>query len=797
MTKRYLLALVLIILFQNQGFSQIKISGQIKDKKNNPIEFVEVQLQNKDSIIFKSELTNVEGKFVIETEKGEYSLIVRQLGVIYHKQKINVNQDTFIGIINITEKEQQLQEVVIISKKKLIERKLDKLILNIKGNEIMKGKNAIEVLKYAPFVWVDNESGNISIKGNNTLVLINGKISNMSSEDLKNYLNILPSEELESIEVISNPSSRYSAQGGSVINIITKKNNKHGLYTSLNSGLTIGKLISNNSSIVINSKINDKFSINTFFAHNESNNLRKENRIEILNSPLTKYNYNKIDTTQNKYNFISSSVLYQLNKKNQISLGFTLYDFNGNKKQDNDLLIESNINSTSKSNYITNNNNKYYTVSLNHNFQIDSLGQSLKTIVDFYKANNKSDNNYTNLFFNLNGNLIQSNDRKSYSPTNNEIFSVQTDYQKPFKTDKLEAGLKYSKVNNSNSTVFENKISGVYIPDTNLSNEFSYNEQIAAIYLSYSIDSLFVKNISIQAGLRSEYTKGNGEIPIQNYTLEKKYIDFFPSIFISKSLKKNNSLNLSYSRRINRPNYISFNPTIFYLTDFTSQIGNPDLSPSFTNAFEMGYNSSEINIMGYYENTRGEAREILKRITATTLQYQWRNIDRSDEIGISLSTNKKITKWLEFSINTSWYIKKYYSKFNDIGIDNINISKGTFQGRFSTAVILPLNYRSEISFEYNGSETYGQYHSGENYAFYFNASKKVNDKLSFYLKVVDPFGNLLYSFTNTQSELKTFQYRNNYSRAITFSVIYSFGIGNKTKSIKINNSNQDLKNRTN
>ncbi len=104
MIKRYLLALVLIILFQNQGFSQIKISGQIKDNNNNPIEFVEVQLQNKDSIIFKSELTNAEGKFVIETEKGEYSLLVRQLGVIYHKQKINVNQNTFICIIYITEK---------------------------------------------------------------------------------------------------------------------------------------------------------------------------------------------------------------------------------------------------------------------------------------------------------------------------------------------------------------------------------------------------------------------------------------------------------------------------------------------------------------------------------------------------------------------------------------------------------------------------------------------------------------------------------------------------------------------
>ena len=113
MKKRHLIAFLLIILFQNQVISQIKISGQIKDEKNNPVEFIEIQLQNKDSIIFKSELTNADGKFILETEKGEYSLLIRQLGVIYHKQKINVTQDTYIGIINITEKVKELQEILV------------------------------------------------------------------------------------------------------------------------------------------------------------------------------------------------------------------------------------------------------------------------------------------------------------------------------------------------------------------------------------------------------------------------------------------------------------------------------------------------------------------------------------------------------------------------------------------------------------------------------------------------------------------------------------------------------------
>ena len=118
-------------------FSQVKISGQIKDEKNNPVEFIEVQLQNKDSIIFKSELTSVEGKFILETEKGKYTLLVRQLGIIYHKQDIDVNQDTTLGVINIIEKTQELQEVVITSKKKLIERKVDRLVFNVENSIIL------------------------------------------------------------------------------------------------------------------------------------------------------------------------------------------------------------------------------------------------------------------------------------------------------------------------------------------------------------------------------------------------------------------------------------------------------------------------------------------------------------------------------------------------------------------------------------------------------------------------------------------------------------------------------------
>ena len=223
MTKRHLLSLLLIILFQNQVFSQIKISGQIKNEKNNPVEFIEIQLQNKDSIIFKSELTNAEGKFILETEKGEYSLLVRQLGGIYHKQKINVNQDTYIGIINITEKEQQLQEVVITSKKKLIEKKVDRLVFNVENSISASGGDAIDALKLTPRVKVQNEQ--ISMIGKSgMLIMIDDRIIQLSGDDLINYLKTLKSDDIKSIEVITNPPAKYNAEGNSgILNIKLKK----------------------------------------------------------------------------------------------------------------------------------------------------------------------------------------------------------------------------------------------------------------------------------------------------------------------------------------------------------------------------------------------------------------------------------------------------------------------------------------------------------------------------------------------------------------------------------------------
>ena len=150
---------------------------------------------------------------------------------------------------------------------------------------------------------------------------------------------------------------------------------------------------------------------------------------------------------------------------------------------------------------------------------------------------------------------------------------------------------------------------------------------------------------------------------------------------------------------------------------------------------ELSYNTSNINFLAYYNLTQGEPREILKRLDDTNIQYQWRNIDASDVYGISFSRDKKIIKdCLSIFARASVYNKVYKSSFDD-DVDNIDVSKTTFQGRISLSAKLPLKISSEFAFEYNGSETYGQFETGENYAFYLNFSKKLNKNFSAYLNI--------------------------------------------------------------
>lgn len=773
-------------------YSQHTVKGKITDTSGLAVEFANVLLKNKDGKIEAYALTDKVGLWSVQVNNGNYIIEVYQFSNKVYSEKIIVEKNLSRDIV--IEGVLELDQVIIEHRKKMITTEADKLIMKVQGNPLFKGRNTFEILRFAPYVWIDGSTEAVSIKQNAAVIWINGKPSNMSPDVLNNFLKTLSNEEIETIEIITNPSAKYSAAGSSIINIITKRSTQKGVNAVVTSVTSISQFINSYNSVQLNSFISEKLSLTTYYVNNQNKSMRMEDRDEQLSMPRTEYNYVKVDTTQSRYEYISTALLYDFNTKNQS--GFNIYYLQSNNitSQNNDLTITDGAVQQSIGDYLSRSTSKVYNLSFNHSYRSGSFG-NFSTIVDYFKSNSEATNNYYNLFLENDIEPQTFNRRKSYSPTNNNIFSAQADYEANIKESRVEVGFRYSLVDNTNETLFENDINGLYIPDPTFTNDFNYREKITAGYISFRTDSLFKSGVSLLAGLRAEYTDGKGNIPSQSYTKSRNYLDVFPSIFLNRNIGSNSGIGLSYSRRIYRPGYSSFNPTIFYLTDFTSSVGNPELKPSYTNAFEATYNSPLINLMVYYNKTDGEQREILKRLSDTELRYQWRNIDDSQQIGLSISANKKVNNWLQLFLNASCYNKIYKSTFQDA--ENIDAGKATFQGRFITAFTFSDTFRSDISFEYNGPETYGQFTSAENYAFYINASKKINDRLSIFLKVVDPFDQLRYAFNNTQSQIRTTQYRNNFSRTISLYCVINFATGRNTKDIQIKNSNQDLKNRAN
>jgi len=789
------LIIFFFILFYNQVFAQVTLRGRITDEEEQSVEYAEVSVAYvNDTTKIKKTLTDKTGGFSLSVQKGSYMLSVDYWGENVLTKKIMVSKNEYLGSLKVTLANRIGS--VTVTRRRLISRKGDKLIMNVSGNSLFKGHTAFGVLKYAPYLSMDSNSGSISMKGKPTRILENGKPIRV--HDIQTYLSTLPSEGISHIEIISNPSSKYEAAGGGgIINIITKKQKK-GISGSLKNTIDFSKFISHHSSFSLNTKLNDKLLIQTFFSYSKNKGLRKESRIEALSSPHIAYDYDKIDTIKGHYAYFSNEVIYDMNARHQLGIGFKYLEDKSNAKQNNDLVIKKKSNKTfSEGEYSLKNKKRYFNLNLNHTFRLDMLGQNIKTWVDYYDSDAESNNNYKNLFFDDHHLLTDSNQRMSNSPADNKIFSAQTNYTKPFQKNKLELGAKYSFVDSKSKTIFQNLLGSDYVLDKNLTNDFNYKEEILSGYVQYFIDNFFTSNLSVQLGVRVEYTDGLGKIPSKAYKLPRNYVDFFPSVFIIRSFENKKSLSLSYSRRIDRPSYSSFNPTIFYLTEFTSQVGNPALKPAYTDALELNYNSSKANVMLYYNLTKGENREILKKLEASHLQYQWRNIDNSHIFGLSFSGNTSILKdRLRILAKGSAYYKVYQSDFED-HVDPIDVSKLTFQGRISLSYRLPLAIQSEFSLEYNGPETYGQFETGENYAFYLNLSKKFNKHFSMYLSVTDLFDNLRYTFKNDQKLLQTYQFRNNFSTRYAFSIIYTINTGAKVKKQKLKSSNRDLRSRTN
>jgi outer membrane receptor protein involved in Fe transport len=782
----FVLATSISLFSQTTINKRNELSGTLLTNGNVPIADAVIQLlKAADSSLVKTEFSDDKGEFkFIDVKPNTYFVQTNVIGYSRFASSVfTFIESTKLAPFNLTKSEVELKEVSVTIHKPYIEREHGKMILNVENGIVSAGNSAFAVIEKAPGVRIDNND-NISFKGKQGVaVWIDGKPTPMTGSDLANYLKGMASNAIEKIEFISNPSAKYDAAGSSIINIKLKKDKNLGTNGSVSLAYGQGVYSKTNNGFTINHR--DK-KINVFASYNYAyrrgfNDLKLDRNFYNKDTFLGAY-------IQNNYLFIGyqnqiakAGIDYFVNSKNTFGFVVNGVDntFSPSGNNISQVYDNNNIN-TSRFETQNRSQDKWYNYSTNFNYKhtFDSTGTELTTDADYAQYANHTQQNFTTRYYDLN-NVEYLNPYLLYGNINGSlnIYSIKSDLTKFLKNSlKIESGIKSSYVIADNNLAFYNKSSGVPVYDSTKSNHFIYQENINAAYINGSRDW---KKISTQIGLRMEYTHVIGNQLVYNSKFDTNYVQLFPSAFIGYKLNGKNSLELNYSRRINRPSYDQLNPFKYYLDPTTYKAGNPYLQPETTHSFELSYifNQKIYTTLGFGRTLNNIIEVIAPSPNQLKLTVQTNyNLAFVDVYTLNISAPIEVTKW--------WYttndISCYYAAYSG-NVANTTINK---------AGNINFNINSVNSFSFSSTlsaELSGNYRAKEIYAFELakpiwsvNAGlqkKLYNNKIILKLNISDIlFTNNSRATTVFTGYVESYDVRRD-TRVAVISFVYKFGNG--------------------
>ncbi|NOW97975.1 outer membrane beta-barrel family protein [Mucilaginibacter sp. SG564] len=776
-----------------------RISGTVIDSvTKKPMDYTTVGLYRSGG---KSPITGVvtdeKGNFKLDNVKpGSYKLVISFIG--YPAKTIDPvvttasKPDNKVGNVLLSPGAHALAQVNVVGQAPLIENKIDKIVYNAEKDLTAAGGNATDVLQKVPMVSVDI-NGNVAVRGDqNVRVLINGKPSGATSASLSDVLKTIPADQIKSIEVVTSPSAKYDAEGsGGIINIITKQKNVSGISGSISGGVGTRQ---NNGNMNLNYNKN-RFSLginaggNLTWPQTSLTNfdqvLKDDNGNEIT------HNFNKSTSRIKRHGAIGSVTAgYEFNAFNSINSTFRLND--GGFNIDGSGVNNANLlQYTSQS--MSHNHFGGFDWSLDYTHKFKKEGEELTVSGQWSHSNITTD--YTNLFTALNPSQIGDNNGK-----NNE-YTFQADYTLPVnKLLKIEAGGKtIQRRINSNYDIFNtDDLGNGAVRDSLNSNLYDYTQNVYAGYtvLTFTLP----KSWSILAGGRVENTriKGDPQNPFQDANsnlfqnlqpFSSSYTTYIPSLTVQKQIG-NQTIKLSYSKRIQRPSLQFLNPFINRSNIQNQSVGNPNLAPEVSQTIELGYNtfikSSVLNFSVYYKRTNNliegiaeglPATEIISGDTVRGTRTTYRNVGRNNSFGASFFGSVSPVKALTIraSINGYTYSPTIFDQFAG------SASKvGTY---FQYTAFASASYQFEHNFlvelfGFNNSSRRTIQGTNPAFGIYAFGVKKqfMNKKLAVGFNTVQPFARdkhfdqNISSPTFTQTSSTAFPFR---SFGLTFS--YSFG----------------------
>lgn len=691
------------------------LKGQLIDEKNQPVMFATVALYDTTGKLVKVEASDESGNFsFVDLQNGIYTAKITSVG--YNEYKIGTielkgtNQD--LGQLKMTSNSVELAGAVVTAKRNIVEVLPDRTVFNVQGTINAAGDNGLDLLRKAPGVTIDNNNNVIVSGKNGVLVYVDGKRVPLSGQELATYLQGLMSDQIDRIDIISNPGSKYEAQGNAgIIDIRLKKNQNLGGNGSISTTLDQGKKTRGSLSANGNYRTSK---VNTFVngGYNRQNNFMNmgfesfQNGFAFVennaNSNLgNNFNYRVgLDYFLNKKSTIG--VLYSGNSNNSDGLNQTTNRINtGSEIAAPDSILISENHSDNK-----NNQNSY-----NINYQYRAGEKSLNIDADYGAYRSRPSSFQPNKYVNAAGNVLSSETFSSQTPSDIDIITFKSDYEQPGLKGKIGIGAKYSLITSDNLFLFNNVIENVPIQNNDRSNRFKYNENIYAGYINYSTH--IGKKLGVNAGVRYEHTISEGNLITFKPELQEPPVGFnygklFPNLGLTYQLTQENSLNLSMGRRINRPDYRVLNPFKMQWSALSYQKGNPYLKPEIVNNIELGYTLKyKYNFKVSFSRTNDQITRLISpdEVDEKAGYISWDNLAHQDLWNVSASLPIEINKWWNLYTNlTAGYVDNQADYGNGAVV---NVQAFTYNIFAQNTFSLAKGYKAEISGWYNGPGIWG------------------------------------------------------------------------------------------
>ena len=803
--RKVLTVFALLLSAISPLLAQSNISGQLQDAAAQPVPFANVALYA-DSNLVKVETTDDAGIFRLQqVTDGAYVLVATYLGAPDLRRELTVSGDVNLGVLAMAPAAVELAAATVTATRALVEIKPDRTVFNVQGTINAVGQNGLDLLRKAPGVTIDNNDNINVLSRSGVLVYVNGKRLPLAGDELANYLRSLTAEQIDRIDIITNPGAKYEAEGNAgIIDIRLAKAENEGANGTANVTSTQGRYNRSNASVSGNFR-NAKLNVFGRAGTVRSENFNKVNFTSLQNGLRLEESLHFLNNATDYFGQFGTDFFLAEHH----TLGFLASgSFQDGSMQGTDDFLISTIGGPVDSILLAGSNS---TTSRNRgefnlNYRFDpGKGTSLNVDLDYGTFRNTELRRQPNTYVTPDRVRVLTEIVNTFdTPREIDIYTFKVDYEQPVGKGQFGAGIKLSQVATENTFLFFDEVGNEPVRNNTRSNLFDYDENVYAAYLSYT--GKLSDKISYSAGLRSELTDATGMLiafrdDLREPPVEIDYLSFFPSAGLTYALNQQNgnTISLNYGRRINRPDYNVLNPFRNQLSQLSYETGNPFLRPEIVDNMEIGYTLAyRYNFKLAYSKTSDQITRLIgpDEFDPRAGFIGWDNLAKQTVISFNASLPFTVTKsWNAFVNLSTSRIDNQADYGEDGSIDLQAFSYTIFQQQ---TFKLPGEFTFELSGYFAGPGVWGGvFEYDESWALNLGLQKKfLNDQLNVKLSANDIFfqsGWMGSSFFNGQSSTGNGNWD---SRNVALSLSYAFG-NQKVKSRKRQTGLSEEKGRVN